>query len=400
MKKLLLFLLSLTFTAATLSGCNFFLIEDESSSVSVETSSDEASNEGESSENNDSSIDEKTVYSVTFKQEGQNDIVKEVEEGKALTDIPTPTQKIGYTVKWTVEDFSNVTENMTVEVVSTANEYTITYDANGGTVTPETQKVTYDAIPQTFATPTSETHNFVCWTYEGKAVQATDIWKFASDVTLVASWVEKEKRTVSFVQDGYETIVIEVLDGASLPGELIPDTQPKKGYTVVWEEKLVPSITENIVINAVATPNNYTITYDAGEGTVTPATQAVTYDVAPQSFATPTREGFKFKGWEYEGKVISANDLWTIDKDVTLTAKWAKTYTITLNANGGTLSETTIVVVEGEAYTLPTPTQEEHHFKGWKYGLQTIAVNGVWTIEGENIKLVAEWEEFGWTGNY
>lgn len=400
MKKLLLFLLSLTFATATLSGCNFFLVEDESSSVPVEASSEEDSNEEESSENNDSSIDEKTVYSVTFKQEGQNDIVKEVEEGKALTDIPTPTQKTGYTVKWSVEDFSSVTENMTVEVVSTANEYTITYEANGGTVTPETQTVTYDAIPQTFATPTRETHNFVCWTYEGKAVQATDIWKFACDVTLVASWVEKERRTVSFVQDGYETIVIEVLDGESLSGELIPDTQPKKGYTVVWEEKLVPTITENIVINAVATPNNYTVTYDAGEGTVAPATQVVTYDAAPQSFATPTRDGYKFKGWEYEGNVISANDLWEIDRNVTLTARWAKTYTITLDAAGGTVSEKTMIVVEGEAYTLPTPTRDDYRFKGWKYGSQTIDVNGVWTIEGEDIKLVATWQSTEWTGNY
>jgi uncharacterized repeat protein (TIGR02543 family) len=130
------------------------------------------------------------------------------------------------------------------------------------------------------------------------------------------------KYTVTFQQYNQPDVVITVTENDSLEGEDIPTPAARTGYTVVWEEKLVPSITENIVINAVATPNNYTITYDAGEGTVTPATQAVTYDVAPQSFATPTREGFKFKGWEYEGKVISANDLWTIDKDVTLTASW------------------------------------------------------------------------------
>lgn len=399
MKKFLLFLLSLTFTVSSFSGCSFLLVDDSSPATSVEESvggNTEESSTGEES----TSESQKTFYSVTFKQEGQDDIVKEVEEGKDLTDIPVPVQKTGYTTKWSQETFTGISEHMTVEAVSTANEYTITYDAGEGTVTPETQKVTYDAIPQTFATPTLEANNFICWTYEGKAVQATDVWKIASDVTLVALWVAKEKRTVTFVQDGYEPIVVEVLDGETLTGDMIPATQPKQGYTVVWEEKVLPSITENITINAVATPNTYTITYDAGEGTVATETQDVIFDTAPESFAVPTREGYKFKGWEYDGAVVSATDLWKIDKDVTFTAKWAKIYTVTLNVNGGTLSETTITVVQGESYTLPTPKREGFNFLGWKHGSTKVAMNGVWTIDGENITLTADWVEDGWTKNY
>ena len=393
MKKFLVLLLSLTFAFAALGGCNSSKSDDNSSTSSVEDSSSES----------ESVEEEKDVCMVTFKQEGCDDIVKEVEKGKALTDIPVPTQKTGYTVKWTVEDFSNITENLTVETIATANEYTITYDAGEGTVSPATQKVTYDVIPQSFATPTRELYNFVCWTYEGKAVQASEVWKIASDVTLVASWVAKEKRTVSFVQDGFEPIEIEVIDGEGLPGELIPDPQPKKGYTVVWEEKLVPSITENIIINAIATPNTYYITYDAGEGNVDMALQPVVYDSTPGSFAIPTREGYKFKGWEYNGTVISASDLWKIDTNVTFTAKWAKVYTITLNANGGSFSgENTITVVQGEAYSLPIPTRNEYRFKGWKFGTQTVSLNGTWTLDGENITLKASWQiiESDWTVNY
>ena len=98
------------------SGCGF-LIEDESSSSSAPTTSSSEVGPSEST-----SEEKKAYYSVVFKQEGQEDIVKQVEEGKALTEIPTLAQKTGYTTKWSVEDFSNITENLTVTVLSTANE--------------------------------------------------------------------------------------------------------------------------------------------------------------------------------------------------------------------------------------------------------------------------------------
>ena len=386
MKKLFLFLLSLTLTATALSGCSF-LTGGESSSPS-------------SSIENSQSSEQKATYTVVFKQEGQNDIVKTVEEGKALTDIPTPAQKTGYTTKWSVEDFSNITEDLTVTAVSTANEYTITYDAGEGNVDVATQKVTYDAVPGTFATPTREAYIFVCWTYNGNAILPTDVWKIASDVTLVASWVSVNTCTVTFVQTGYEPILVEVLEGGTITGDMIPTPQVKEGYTVVWEEKIPSVITQNIVINAVSTPNTYTITYNADGGSVATATQDVLYDSTPGAFAVPTREGYKFKGWEYEGNIISASDVWTIAQDVTLTAKWAKVCTITLNANGGTLTQTQITVVIGEAYTLPTPSLLYYNFAGWKYGSTSIATSGVWTLDVAEITLMAEWLDDGWTKNY
>jgi uncharacterized repeat protein (TIGR02543 family) len=193
-----------------------------------------------------------------------------------------------------------------------------------------------------------------------------------------------------------------VLDGGAFDATLIPETQAKVGYTVVWEEKIPSQITENIVINAVATPNTYYITYDAGEGEVDMTQQSVVYDCAPETFALPTRVGYTFKGWEYEGKVLSASEGWTIAKDVTLTAKWEqKTYTIKLNAQGGKLTETTITVVYGESYSLPTPKKTYCEFLGWKYGSTKIALNGIWELDvEEEITLSAEWLDDGWTNNY
>ena len=403
MKKFFLFLLSLTLTMGAFSGCNIFVEESSSNSSTVSSSGSNSSDntsEEDSNSSESSSEAEKASYSVVFKQEGKDDIVRQVQEGGTLTDIPTPAQKTGYTTKWSVEDFSSIGEDLTVTAVATPNEYTITYDAGEGVANKATQTVTYDRLPGELATATLENYNFVCWTYEGNAVLATDVWKIASDVTLVATWVPVGTCTVTFVQTGYEPIIVEVLEGGTITGDMIPQTKPQEGYTVVWEEKIPETITENIVISAVATPNTYTITYDAGEGSVATATQDVVYDSVPANFAVPTREGYKFKGWEYEGNILSASDVWTIAQDVTLTAKWAKVCTITLNANGGTLTETTITVVIGEAYTLPSPTRTDYNFVGWKNGSKKVALTGVWTIDVDQLTLVADWVEDGWTKNY
>ena len=91
-----------------------------------------------------SSLQQDVTCTVTFKQNGEANVVKTVKQGEDLTDIPTPKEKTGYTVVWDITDFTNITEDMEVNAVATANTYTITYDANGGSVATATQVVTYD----------------------------------------------------------------------------------------------------------------------------------------------------------------------------------------------------------------------------------------------------------------
>ena len=67
------------------------------------------------------------IYKITFVQDGQENIVKTAKRGTALTDIPTPAPVVGHDVAWSVTDFSNIQSNMTVTAVPTAKTYTITY---------------------------------------------------------------------------------------------------------------------------------------------------------------------------------------------------------------------------------------------------------------------------------
>ncbi len=135
---------------------------------------------------------------VTFVQEDGTKIVKTVEKGQALTDIPAPKSKTGYSSAWENTDFSYVTEDVIVNVVYTANEYTISYNVGrtDALVERTTQKATYDA-PVTLLTPICEDRNqrFLGWDIQSTEKQERltefESYNMAENITLVALW-EKE----------------------------------------------------------------------------------------------------------------------------------------------------------------------------------------------------------------
>ncbi len=67
------------------------------------------------------------------------------------------------------------------------------------------------------------------------------------------------------------------------------------------------------------------------------------------------------------------------------------TFTITFDANGGTVSVETMTVKMGQSYELPIPEKEGFTFKTWMLSSSKIAVKGVWNIESD-VKLVAVYE--------
>ena len=71
-------------------------------------------------------------------------------------------------------------------------------------------------------------------------------------------------------------------------------------------------------------PETFTVTFDAGEGTVDPATKTVTkgekYGVLP----TPTRDGYEFAGWFLGETEVTAETVFDGDSNVTLTARWTE----------------------------------------------------------------------------
>ena len=83
-------------------------------------------------------------FSVTFVQEGQANIVKQVENGGTLTDIPTPVQEEGYNIVWEKTDFSNITKDLQVNAIKKSKNYQLTLDYGGHPVSyPNKMTVAY-----------------------------------------------------------------------------------------------------------------------------------------------------------------------------------------------------------------------------------------------------------------
>ena len=84
---------------------------------------------------------------------------------------------------------------------------------------------------------------------------------------------------------------------------------------------------------------------------------------------TPTKDGFEFDNWytaQDGGTVITETTEVTIDSDHTLYAHWLKKLTVTLDATGGTVSPSSIIVVETKQYTgLVDASKSGYFFGGW-----------------------------------
>ena len=120
-------------------------------------------------------------------------------------------------------------------------------------------------------------------------------------------------------------------------------------------------------------PETYTVTLDPTGGNLSTTEKEYKANAALGTLPTPTRTGYKFNGWYTEetgGTKVTTST--KVTADMTLYAHWtknptAKTYTITLNANSGKVSPSSLKVESGKTYysSLPTPTRTGYKFDGW-----------------------------------
>jgi uncharacterized repeat protein (TIGR02543 family) len=192
-------------------------------------------------------------YTVTFKDHDGTTLKTEiVNHGSAATAPANPT-RTGYTFASWDKAFNNVTSNLTVNATYTINQYTITFNSNGGSaVSSITQN--YDTVVIAPEDPTKEGYTFDGWS---PAVPAT---MPANDVSLTAQWTINQYTitfnsnggsAVSSITQNYDTVVIA------------PEDPTKEGYTFDGWSPAVPATmpANNITLMAQWVINNYLITY-------------------------------------------------------------------------------------------------------------------------------------------
>lgn len=185
----------------------------------------------------------------------------------------------------------------------------------------------------------------------------------------------------------------------------------KQGYTFLgWTGTDLSEPTKNLTIPAgsygdrVYTANwekNGIITYYLGGGQAGNITE---YSFLDGDFTlnNPTRSGYTFIGW-------TGTDLTELTMKVTIpsgshgdrnyTANWkANDYTFTLNANGGSVSPSTITAAYDSSYTLPTPQRDYYTFGGWYSGTKKYT-SGTWE-QASDLTLTAKWTPTSYTITY
>ena len=208
----------------------------------------------------------------------------------------------------------------------TANNYTLTYNNNGGTGCTS-KSVTYNTAYGTLCTPSRTGYTFAGW------------YTAASGGTKV-------------------------------------DANTKMGAG-------------NTTIYAHWTANTYTLTYNSNGGTAcNPASKSVTFDTAYGTLCSGiTRTGYTFAGWYTAAsggtKVETTTKMTTTG--ATIYAHWAATtFTVTYNSNGGsgTMANTTCTYDANCSLRSNTFTKSGYKFVGWA----TSSTGAVVYDNGANVK--------------
>lgn len=163
----------------------------------------------------------------------------------------------------------------------------------------------------------------------------------------------------------------------------------------------VSTATLTVTVPALA---KYTISYNANGGSGAPDSQTKYYGKTLKlSLTKPTRTGYTFKGWSKSstGSVSFASGAsYTTNASDTLYAVWeANTYTVKLDANGGSGGVGSVTKTYGQSVTLPTsiPIRQNYNFKGWaptaNSTTSTWSAGGSYTENiASDVTLYAVWE--------
>ncbi len=313
-------------------------------------------------------------YTITFDTNGGSEIAPITQDyGTEITAPDNPTRK-GYTFKgWDKEIPKTMpAENITLKAQWEINQYTITFDTNGGSeIAPITQD--YGTEITAPANPTRKGYTFKGWDKEIPKTMP------AENITLKAQW-EINQYTITFDTNGGSEIAPITQDyGTEITA---PDKPTRKGYTFKGWDKEIPETmpAENITVKAQWKINQYTIAFDTNGGSeIAPITQDYGTEItAPDN---PTRKGYTFRGWDKEiPKTMPA-------ENITVKAQWEiNQYTITFDTNGG--SEIAPITQDyGTEITAPdNPTRKGYTFKGWDKEIPK-------TMPAENITITARWKD-------
>ena len=274
-----------------------------------------------------------------------------------------------------------VSDDMTLYAKWRPIQYTVTFDADGGSCSVEKQDYSFGLKMEELPVPTRTNYQFIGWytRADGNGELYTESTIMPrSDLKLYAAWLQNGKGlVVDFDANGGTCDTEKLIVDYNKPISDLPSVK-RKGYTFVeWNSKAdgtgdtytksTKVIHNNLTLYAIWKVKGCTVTLDANKGTVSKDSVVVNYDKKLGKLPEPVRDGYEFMGWFYEnGDKAKSSD--KVTADVTLTARWRGfEYMILFNAGKGKLTgKDTMSVYCGDLIgEMPVPTRKGYIFKGW-----------------------------------
>ena len=326
------------------------------------------------------------TYTITFDTDGGTEVVPITEvAGRSVTKPADPT-KTGYTFAGWEPAIPDVMpgEDMTIKAKWTVNQYTITFDSNGGTtVEPITQD--YGTTVTAPENPTKTGYTFAGWDPEIPETMP------AEDVTITAQWTINQY-TITFDTNG--SSVIDPITQDYGTKVTAPDDPTKTGYTFAgWytDEELTnafvftedTTITEDITLYAKWNPQDgikYTVMHKFEN------LDGETYTTTPEEMSGTTGTDTAAEAKSVEGFTAGEVTQQTIAGDGTTEIEIIYTrnqHTLTFKPENG--DEDIVTTVKyGAEITAPTLEKAGYTFAGWDQEIPA-------TMPDEDVTITAKW---------
>lgn len=257
-------------------------------------------------------------YTVTFNTNGGSAVKEqEIDYGGKVTKPEAPTQT-GYTfagwysdanfnTPWNF-DTNTVSGNMTLYAKWNINQYTVTFNTNGGSDV-DSLSVGYGDTVTKPADPTRDGYTFAGW-YSDESLATA--WNFetdtvSKDTTLYAKWTEIPTYTVTVAASSHGSVTVNPTGAAA--GEMVTLTiAPETGYTL---SGLNVADANGTAITVNGSENTYTFTMPDSAMTVTATFRLIEEPVDPTPTPDPDPSGpstGESDGWESIADEITAAD--------------------------------------------------------------------------------------------
>jgi uncharacterized repeat protein (TIGR02543 family) len=279
----------------------------------------------------------------------------------------------------------NRTADFTLYAKWTANDLTVSYTTNGGSVVTATTTRTDEAISSGPTNPTRAGYTFVGWfvnsDLSGSAIVFPYTHNRTANFTLYAKW-DAVNLTVDFQSNGGTAVTSTTVRTDEQIGSA-PVDPTRTGYTFAgWRDNFeltgnaltfphTHGRTSNIILYAKWTPNVNTITFDANFVGGSTRTQSITTGVSTALTANVfTRTGYTFDGWSRNndgtGTTYTNQEIVGVTGSFTLFAKWsANTLNVTFNTNSGSAITTATTRTGFQFSSTATTTRAGYTFAGW-----------------------------------